>query len=96
MILDENKRDHYRMSVDSDGEYRSRAAKNYKKCRVRDLSASGMMLLTEEAIKVGDPFFVRIVPSHSITPPLDAEIEAIRCDPADGGYEVACKIIKIH
>lgn len=96
MIIEENKRDHHRMSVDTDGEYRSKSATRYRKCRIRDLSASGMLLLTDQVIAVGESFFVRIVPGHSITPPLDAEIEAIRCERAETGFEVACRIVEIH
>jgi hypothetical protein len=96
MIIGENKRDHHRMSVDTEGEYRMKSSTSYTNCQIRDLSASGMLLLTDQPIAIGKSFFVRIVPSHSITPPLDAEIEAIRCEPGESGFEVACRIVEIH
>lgn len=97
MINSGNKRDHHRMSIETEAEYRSANGSGYTNCMVYDLSASGMLLMTADAVNEGAVLNVRITPNHPITPPLDAEIEAIRCsEKEDGRFEVACKIVEVH
>jgi c-di-GMP-binding flagellar brake protein YcgR len=96
MITHDNKRDHYRMSIETKGEYRRQHATAYASCMVSDLSASGMLLLCNDAIENGEILNIRIHPNNPITPPLDANVEAVRSSKTDdGGFEIACKIINI-
>lgn len=96
MISEENRRDHHRMAIGSPAEYRLASATTFTPCTVKNLSATGMLLITNEKIKDGAQLLVHITPDNPITPPLKADLEAIRCDVgAEGMQETACKILKI-
>jgi hypothetical protein len=96
MIDSDNKRDHHRMTIQAPAEYLTRGSSRSSHCMVGDLSATGMLLMTGEAIAEGSELRVKITPGHSITPPLEAEIETLRCTRNDDGqYEIACRIVTI-
>lgn len=99
MISEENRRDHHRMAIVSPAKYRPQAESDaaFIACTVKNLSATGMLLIAREAHAVGDQLFVVINPDNPITPPLQADLEVLRTDAAeDGELEIACKIIKMH
>lgn len=97
MISEDNRRDHHRMAIASPAEYKLQSASSFIPCTVRNLSATGILLITKERISVGDLLVIHITPDNPITPPLTADVEAIRSDVSDDGEsETACKIIKMH
>lgn len=98
MISEDNRRDHHRMAIGSPAKYRPQTgATDFIGCMVKNLSATGMLLITREARAVGDLLLVVINPDNPITPPLQADLEVLRCDQGeDGELEIACKIIKMH
>jgi hypothetical protein len=95
MLATVEKRDHIRMAIESNAEYRMSDGREVRTCTVKELSASGMMLSTEMAVGEGAMLNVKITPLHAITPPLNAVVQAIRCSSNDEHYDVACKIVEI-
>ncbi len=62
---------------------------------VKDLSATGMQIWVNSPIPEGCVGTVRIEPDNNLTPPLQADIEIIRCEAlADqpNTYAAACTI----
>ncbi|QFY89285.1 PilZ domain-containing protein [Magnetovirga frankeli] len=95
MIIGDN-RDFLRMSVEAEAQLVLQGDSAHRQCRVSDLSAAGMLLLTDFVLAEADQVQVRITPGHPITPPLEAELEVVRCNQADSGqYQIACKILRI-
>jgi hypothetical protein len=95
MIATDNKRDHHRMAVQTEGKYRRPSESSFTDCTVSDLSATGMLLQVAEPIGTGEILEITIEPKNKITPALHAEAEVIRCEKIDGHHDVACKITKI-
>lgn len=91
----DEKRDFHRMGIDCPAQFRIQGADEVSDAIVKNLSASGMLLLTSIEIDPGTPLLVHIVPMNSITPPLSATVSVLRSEPATGGYEVACTIEQI-
>ncbi len=91
----DEKRDFHRMGIDCPAQFRIQGADEVSDAIVKNLSASGMLLLTSIEIDPGTPLLVHIVPMNSITPPLSATVSVLRSEPAAGGYEVACTIEQI-
>lgn len=100
MISEENRRDHHRMAIVSPAKYWLQSDTSDTasiSCMVKNLSATGMLLITNERKEVGDLLLVHINPDNPITPPLRADLEVLRCDAGENGdLEVACKILKMH
>ncbi|WP_174483180.1 PilZ domain-containing protein [methanotrophic endosymbiont of Bathymodiolus puteoserpentis (Logatchev)] len=58
-----------------------------------NLSGSGVLFTTDQALKAGAALEVTISPENSLTPPMKAYVEVIRCkDVEPGVYEVATEI----
>ncbi len=90
------KRDFYRMAVNCSAQYRDVTSDIVGKAVVKDLSAGGVQLLTEDEVTVGSRLNVEVAPGKDITPPLHAVVLVARCSPADGGgFATACTIEKM-
>ncbi len=90
------KRDFRRMGIDCPAQFRIQGADEVCDGIVKNLSASGMLLLTTDEIRPGTRLLVHIVPMNTITPPLSATANVLRSEPAaEGGFEVACTIEQI-
>ncbi len=90
------KRDFYRMGVDCPARFRVQGADKVDDGIIKNLSASGLLILAPQEISPGTRLRVRIVPVNSITPPLSANASVLRSQPSDaGGYEIACSIDQI-
>ncbi len=89
------KRDFRRMGIDCPAQFRIQGADEVTDGIVKNLSASGMMLLASEEIASGTRLLVHIVPVSTITPPLSATVSVLRSKPVAGGFEVACTIEQI-
>ena len=63
---------------------------------LQDMSASGVSMTTQEAMQVGETVRINVVPENDITPPLEALVSVIRCEPApSGGFAIAASIVEI-
>ncbi|MEJ2393673.1 MAG: PilZ domain-containing protein, partial [Candidatus Thiodiazotropha sp.] len=80
----DEKRDFHRMGIDCPAQFRIQGADEVSDAIVKNLSASGMLLLTSIEIDPGTPLLVHIVPMNSITPPLSATVSVLRSEPAAG------------
>lgn len=90
------KRDFYRMAINCDAQYRDVTSDVVGRAVVKDLSAGGLQLLTEEEVEIGSQLNVEVLPGKNITPPLHAVTKVIRSTPADGGgFIIACSIEKM-
>ncbi len=90
------KRDFHRMGIDCPAQFRIQGAEEMADGIVKNLSASGLLLLAPQDINPGTRLLVYIVPANPITPPLSATASVLRSTPtSDGGYEIACTIEQI-
>jgi PilZ domain len=90
------KRDFLRMTVDCPGRYRAPGADQVRPAVVRNLSATGVLLLTEEPVAADAELALEIMPGKTITPPLAAFVKVLRCDAGeDGRYTLACAMMRI-
>lgn len=96
MINYSEKRDYYRMDVECAARYRPDNAKHTSTAIVNNISGSGLALRTSEPLVMGTRFAIQVLPGKSITPPLSAYAEVIRCETGEPGeYLIACTISKI-
>lgn len=57
-----------------------------------DLSASGLRFLSRKAHDAGQRLHVTVTPHHPVTPPLQAAVSVVRCEPIDNGFDIAVTI----
>lgn len=65
---------------------------------VKNLSGGGLLLWLDRAIEPHSTLLIQIAPSDDEAPPLDAEVQVMRCTAVDGGegsYAVACQISQV-
>lgn len=87
------KRDFHRMGINCPAQFRIQGADEVNDAIVKNLSASGLLILFNQEISPGTQLLVHIVPMNDITPPLSATVSVLRSDPAtEGGFEIACAI----
>ncbi|GAB4349910.1 MAG: hypothetical protein Kow006_12030 [Gammaproteobacteria bacterium] len=93
----DEKRDFYRMAVDCELTYVLTVDGRQGKGICRNLSAGGVAFTTSEALEEGTGLKVRIEPVSSITQPLEALAQVVRCgpDPSGEGHLVAATILEI-
>jgi hypothetical protein len=90
------KRDYYRMGIDCPAQFRVQGADRVDDGIIKNLSATGLLILAPEEISPGTHLRVRIVPVNSITPPLSANASVLRSQASQaGGYEIACSIDQV-
>jgi hypothetical protein len=90
------KRDFLRMNVDCPGRYRAPGADQVRPAVVRNLSATGVLLVTDEPVDTDAELALEITPGKTITPPLAAYVKVLRCDTGeDGRYALACSMVRI-
>lgn len=91
------KRDFQRMTLDSTLEYQVvNEEDHYHLGSIKNLSATGVLFVTDRSIPLGIKLRIKLSPENEITPPMKAEIKVSRCDKhSDGDYYLAGEIIKI-
>lgn len=89
------KRDFPRMHVDCAARYRLEGSASVDSAIARDLSGGGLLLRVDRELLVGSRIDIEIQPGTDITPPFYASAEVIRCDQVDGGFNAACRIVKV-
>ncbi len=89
----DEKRDYIRMDVDCDVTYKLADSDEVKTGRCTSLSGAGVSFIAESTYNIGLAMEINVLPQNSITPPMTAFIEIVRCIPhKDGSYEVAASI----
>ena len=92
------KRDYIRMAIDCTARIEFQGIEPLE-ATVKDLSATGLLMQVDTPIPSGSIGNVSLIPGKNITPPLQAEIEIVRCIPSEEDpslYSVACTIKEIH
>jgi hypothetical protein len=98
MIDYKEKRDFYRMIMDCSAEYSVNGSGEKGEAIVKDLSSGGLLLWVKEEVKPGSELSILLQPGSDITPPLNAKVEVIRCDPIEeeqDTYAAACSMVEI-
>lgn len=65
---------------------------------VKNLSGGGVLIWLDQQLDPGAAVRIEIKPVNEITPPMQAELEVLRCIPlpeSDGSFAVACEIRRI-
>jgi len=89
------KRDFQRMVMDCSLAYTIEGGQEHEGV-VRDLSAKGIKFTTTDALTEGASAEVILTPANSITPPMRANINIIRCSEiSKNDYDIAAEIIEI-
>ena len=90
------KRDFQRMSVDSSLEYQVMSDDKLHQGQIKNLSANGVLFVTDHCVPLGINLRIKLSPDNKITPPMSAEVKVTRCDKhSDGGYYLAGEITRI-
>lgn len=93
MLEYDEKRDYIRMDVDCDITYKLANSETTKTGKCTSLSGAGVSFISESAYDVGLAMEINVLPKNSVTPPMTAFIEVVRCIPhADGSFEIAASI----
>lgn len=95
MALDySEKRDFFRMNLDSEMEYS--VNDSGKQCgHIKNLSGNGISFLAPQAFTPGTEVHVSIKPGNAITPPLNVTVEVTRCnDAGNKQFEIAGNITR--
>ncbi|PPC91391.1 MAG: pilus assembly protein PilZ [Methylobacter sp.] len=95
MLEYDEKRNYIRMEVDCDITYKYAGAELTNFGRCTSISGAGVSFVAEQAIEPGTAMEIHIVPKNSITPPMTAYIEVVRCTPQDNYFDVAATIKSI-
>lgn len=90
------KRDFMRIPMDCPARYRPEGAPESAPALIKNLSAKGVSLVTENPLSEEMEFALEVLPGKAITPPLAAYAKVIRCDrQEDGTYLVAGILLRI-
>jgi len=90
------KRDFYRMCMECPAHFRIQDTTDITEGTVKNLSATGVLIVAPREISPGTRLRIQIVPAQAITPPLSATASVVRSSPAgEGRFEIACTIERI-
>jgi hypothetical protein len=90
------KRNFLRMSLDCPARFRIAGSANLSAAIVKNLSSSGMLILSEQELDPGTQLAIEIMPGKTITPPLSAQARVVRSHATEtGDYNIACSIDRI-
>ncbi len=96
MLEYDEKRNYIRMDVDCDITYKPADSDNIKTGQCTSLSGAGLSFIAESAFTPGIAMEVCVLPKNSVTPPMTAFIEVVRCTRhGDNEYEIAATIQSI-
>ena len=89
----EEKRTFYRMGLDSPMTFRVDGSNDTYHGVAKDLSAIGMLFVSEQEAPVGATVELSMTTSNSLVPPLRARGEVLRVKAVNGsGYEIGVRI----
>lgn len=96
MITHDEKRDYIRMDINCEMTYKPVNATESKTGVCVNLSGAGISFIADQNFDVGLAMEVSIIPSNTITPPMTAYVEVVRCaKQSDNQYEIAAIIKSI-
>jgi len=97
MVDSSDKRDFRRMNVEIKAVFKVNDNAEMHKGVVDDLSATGLRLLTDEKIALGDTIEIRVKPEKVVVPPLHAMLKVLRIEDAESGarFSVGCEITEM-
>ncbi|MES9845697.1 MAG: PilZ domain-containing protein [Candidatus Sedimenticola sp. PURPLELP] len=99
MLESLDKRDFRRMEIDTPARMRLQGEDGIAEVRVRDLSATGVLLWAGVSVAAESTLAVEIPPGTDSTPPFQAMLKVVRCVPLEAGdgegYSLACAIEKL-
>jgi hypothetical protein len=90
------KRDFQRMFIDCVLSFTIRGESETYNGNVINLSSTGILFTSTEAIKEGSDLSIVLTPSNPITPPMEANATVTRVIDNDSVYEIACTVVKIN
>lgn len=88
------KRDFHRMQVESKIEIIDSEGSSFMGT-CKDLSATGMQLLVDKAVAVGEELTTVLHSSGDQFPPLETICEVIRCEPEGDGFLLGANISEV-
>jgi hypothetical protein len=86
------KRDFIRMPVQCPVSLRDIDRETTTVAELQDLSAGGVRFISEQPLEAGQRLRIRVQPEYPVTPPLQADISVLRCNPLAGNYSIAATI----
>ena len=90
------KRDYIRMTMACEMQIRNTDSNDAHTVTLEDLSATGMRFFSDQELREGQALAVTIRPGSGITPPMEAEIAVLRCQPLEDHFDVAATIHHIQ
>ncbi len=88
------KRDFQRMQIDAEIEF-SNSRGDVFRGTCRDLSASGMQILVQQPVAVGEELTTVLHSSDPQIPPLEMVCEVLRCHQQEDGYLLGTTISEV-
>lgn len=96
MLNNDEKRDYIRMDVDCDVTYKLANSEHVKTGRCMTLSGAGVSFIADQACEPGLAMEISIIPKTTLTPPMTAFIEVVRCNKREADqFEIAAVIKSI-
>jgi hypothetical protein len=91
------KRSYIRMKTDSRITFQQEGSNHSYEGQCVDLSAAGVLFLTDQRFAPGTRLNINITPQLSVVPPLDAIIEVVRSQlHSNGSFAIAGQIKEMH
>jgi len=85
-----------RMSIERPIAFRVLSDGSNQVGELRSLSGNGLLFVANSSVPVGESLRIRVNPPLTLTPPLHAEVEVVRCLQANGnGFAVAAKMTRL-
>lgn len=96
MLEYDEKRNYIRMEVDCDITYKPAGSDEVQTGRCTSISGAGLSFVSETPFNPGVALEVCISPKSTVTPPMTAYIEVVRCTENEhDGYDIAATIESI-
>ncbi|MGR8930446.1 MAG: PilZ domain-containing protein [Gammaproteobacteria bacterium] len=96
MLTHDERRDFIRMDVNCEITYKLADSDDTKTGLCTTLSGAGLSFLADQPFEIGLAMEVNIAPKSSITPPMAAYVEIVRCSKrTDSEFEIAAVIKSI-
>lgn len=92
MVESSDERDFRRMTLECAITYRAAGSHEVFSARARNISSTGILFITDRALRPGAQLTVNVTPGQAVVPPLNARVQVIRVEPDGGDYAVACRI----
>lgn len=97
MVDSSDKRDFRRMNVEIKAVFKVNGDQNMQDGIVTDLSATGLRILTDTRVIIGDEIDVKVKPEKTVVPPLYARVKVLRIEVNETGprYHIGCEITEM-